>query len=122
MNLDDNYAGGPPFTGHDNSVEFNEIDFITFMEKDASHPLGMIEVIGSRGTSYAHIVVLSKTTVHEMGHTLMNASNSDHCGVSGCIMSGFSTNWDLEPFGSSGCDHAAGGDLDVEELIHNTVH
>jgi hypothetical protein len=121
MNLIDGVSG-PPFTGHDGSVEFNEIDFIDFMEEDAGHPRGMIEVFGSRGTPYARIKVLAKTTVHEMGHTLMNASNLDHCGVSGCIMAGFSTNWDLEPFGSSGCDHAAGGSLDVEGLVHNSVH
>ena len=63
--------------------------------------------------------------IHEIGHALLAALNSDHCAIDGCIMSGSTEDWVLHNFGApGGCTHSAGSTKDIraDGVIHNSVH
>jgi hypothetical protein len=129
MNYHDTESG-PPYSSYvsgimDETVEFNTLDYVNILEVGAEDPLGRIQSVGARNVTFHRDLVLARTVVHEMGHTLMNASNSfDHCSVTGCIMSGDTENtWILMPFGAPlGCIHNDDGSRDIENLVHNNPH
>jgi hypothetical protein len=105
------------------TVEFNPITFNInngqITEMDTAH-------IPAKG--YTREDVLRRTTIHEIGHALLNASNDDHCENPQCIMYEAVTDWELHDFGSydvSGapkCFHVSGGAKDIRQRIHNTQH
>ena len=115
MNLDDNETA-LPFSGNpDGTVEFNEISF------------GVNAVISNVAKSTIHFdrnKVLRRTTVHEMGHALLSAFNSDHCANNNCIMYGAVEDWTLNDFGPGSCTHSPGESKDIRApgVIHNSVH
>jgi hypothetical protein len=103
------------------TVEFNPIIFNTTN--------GQITEIGQiPATGYDRDKVLKRTTIHELGHALLNASNYDHCTNSQCIMNESVMDWELYNFGSydvSGaprCFHVSGGSKDIRQRVHNTQH
>jgi hypothetical protein len=104
----------------DGTVEFNEITF----SKNAE-----ITTVGSIGKKYSQNEVLKRTIVHEMGHALLAASDSDHCEDLQCIMYHSVADWELWDFGppsstSRMCTHSPGGSKDIRApgVVHNMVH
>jgi len=105
------------------TVEFNPITFNTI------NPYGQITEIGQTpAKGYTRDDVLKRTTVHEIGHALLNASNDEHCKNTQCIMYESVMDWELYDFGSydvSGaprCFHVSGGSRDIRQRVHNTQH
>jgi sugar lactone lactonase YvrE len=112
LNLDAaNPTTGPP----DNTVEFNEIVFSTDKK---------ITFVGAKGQEYDRDTVMRRTIAHELGHTLLAASENDHCSDSQCIMYGSVVDWEMRDFGPARCVHSPGGSKDIRTrgVVHNSVH
>jgi predicted Zn-dependent protease len=68
---------------------------------------------------------MRRTMAHELGHTLMAASENDHCSEPQCIMYGSTADWEMRDFGAgNSCVHKPGGAKDIRAagVIHNRVH
>jgi hypothetical protein len=116
MNLNDNENAPPYLLNPDSKVEFNPITF---------YGDGKVSSAGNRQTGFDRNEVLRRTILHEMGHALLSAQNSDHCANNMCIMSSWVEDWTLHGFGDEGsCTHSAEGSKNIREagVIHNSVH
>jgi tripartite motif-containing protein 71 len=106
-----------PTTGTpDATVEFNEIVF----DVDKN-----ITFVGATGTEYDRNAVMRRTIAHELGHTLMAASENDHCSEPQCIMYNSTADWEMRDFGpGSSCIHSPGGSKDIRSkgVVHNSAH
>jgi hypothetical protein len=116
VNATDTVKGLP-----DGTVEFNPITF-----KSTGTGEGEIDTIGSPipSTGYDKNTVLRRTIVHELGHGLLAALDSDHCADPNCIMYGSTVDWVMHDFGPGDCVHKPGGSKDIRAagIIHNSVH
>ena len=112
-----NFNAVEPVAGlPDETVEFNQIVFDSGKK---------ITFVGDRGQPYDRNAVMRRTIAHELGHTLMAASENDHCSEPQCIMYGSTADWEMRDFGpGSSCVHSPGGAKDIRAtgVIHNRVH
>jgi hypothetical protein len=115
LNVNDtNPATGRP----DRSVELN--NSIVF---DSNKKISYVGAIP--GTGYEREMVYRRTIAHELGHSLLAASENDHCSNPDCIMYGNVIDWKLSGFGETGiCTHSPGGSKDIRAkgVVHNRVH
>jgi Leucine-rich repeat (LRR) protein len=110
LNAADPIAGRP-----DSTVEFNQIVFDSGKK---------IIFVGDRGQPYDRDTVMRRTITHELGHTLLAASENDHCSDSECILYGSVGDWEMRDFGPGDCVHKPGGAKDIRArgVVHNSVH
>jgi hypothetical protein len=110
LNATEPIAGLP-----DGTVEFNQIVFDSSKE---------ISFVGTYGQPYDRETVLRRTIAHELGHTLLAASEDDHCSDSGCILYGSVGDWEMRDFGPGDCVHKPGGAKDIRArgVVHNSIH
>lgn len=116
-----------PINGHpDGNVQFNKI---TFAKTPDDPNYKAITSVGAKGKDYDRKTTLRRIVVHEMGHALLEGTESDHCDDPECIMYGSVKDWEMREFGHVSptgiiCPHTPGGSKDIRAngVIHNEIH
>ena len=108
--------------GNDLTVEFNPFVF------DGSGTI-QAPVPQQPAAPYTENQVIERVIAHEIGHTLLNASEGDHCSNPECIMYGSlssATGWAMKDFGpgkgGSACTHSPGKVYDITPRVHNALN
>jgi len=94
----------------DGKVAFNQMEF------DVDGTITTDPVFASTLDRYNYKQVRDNVLTHEIGHAVIGGSpNQGHCSTPGCIMFGYTTDWETKTFIG---DHK----LEIVEGIHNSVH
>jgi hypothetical protein len=120
-----------PFSGAYTPMNFDNDETVEFNAFVFDQNGRILDPVPSPGLAEAYTKnqVIERVIAHEIGHTLLNASEGDHCANPDCIMYGSLssvTGWEMKEFGAGsgkkGCSHLPGNVYDITPRVFNALN